>query len=371
MSREESCSRIQEVIDSMDYPGIPAKYCSFGNGHINDTFIVTCETENGWQEKYILQRINHNIFKKPLELMENIINVTSFLRNKIISAGGDHKRETLTVVPARDKKSCYIDSLGNYWRSYLYIDDTFCLDIAPCPEIFMQGGYALGNFQRLLSDYPANTLHEVIKNFHNTKIRFDAFKKAMTDDSCDRVKEVQEEIKFILSRESDAGILVDSQITGILPVRVTHNDTKFNNIMFDNTTRKAICIVDLDTVMPGLSVNDFGDSIRSGASTGAEDEPDLSKVSLNLDLFDAYTRGFLEGCAGSLTKNEVDMLPFGAKIITFECGIRFLTDYLQGDTYFKIHRKEQNLDRCRTQLKLVADMESKWDSMQNIINLYR
>ncbi len=371
MTREEACSTIEEVIGQMAYQGQAVEHYSYGNGHINDTFVVVCDIGQNKTIKYLLQRMNQDVFKNPLELMENIMNVTTFLRKKIIMNGGDPERETLNVIPAKDGKSYYRDSLGGYWRSDLFIADTLCFESVEKPEDFYKSGFAFGRFQRLLIDYPAHTLYETIKDFHHTAVRFETFKKAIAEDVCGRAKDVRDEIQFALSRESEAGILVDMQKAGELPVRVTHNDTKLNNILFDQATGEALCIIDLDTVMPGLSVNDYGDSIRFGASTASEDETDLSKVTMSLDLFDIYTRGFLEGCAGSLTEKELDMLPMGAKLMTFECGIRFLTDYLRGDVYFKIHREKHNLDRCRTQFKLVADMEAKWDNMRKIVNQYR
>ena len=238
------------------------------------------------------------------------------------------------------------------------------------PEDFYESAVAFGNFQRLLADYPADTLHETIKGFHDTRARFEVFKQAVAQDVCGRAASVDREIEFVLAHEEIARVLGEFQEKGLVPLRVTHNDTKLNNIMIDNTTRKGICVIDLDTVMPGLAVNDFGDSIRFGASTGAEDEKDLSKVSCSMELFEIYVKGFLQGCAGSLTPTEVELLPMGAKVMTYECGMRFLTDYLQGDHYFKIHREEHNLDRARTQFKLVEDMEAKWDIMKEIVYRY-
>ncbi|MDO4599467.1 MAG: aminoglycoside phosphotransferase family protein, partial [[Ruminococcus] gnavus] len=226
------------------------------------------------------------------------------------------------------------------------------------------------NFQYLLADYPAETLHETIPDFHNTKKRFETFKKAVEADVCGRAASVQKEIEFVLAREKDAGVFTEMLERKELPLRVTHNDTKLNNIMIDDQTRKGICVIDLDTVMPGLAMHDFGDSIRFGASTAAEDEVDLEKVSCDMELFEVYVKGFLEGCKGRLTEKEVEMLPFGAKIMTYECGMRFLTDYLEGDHYFKIHRENHNLDRARTQFKLVADMEQKWETMKEIVSRY-
>jgi len=371
MTREQACAKIDEVIGQMNYQGTAIEYYRYGNGHINDTFVVVCRLNNKKSMKYLLQRINHEIFKNPERLMSNIVGVTTFLRDKIIKNGGDPERETLNIVPAKDGKSYYVDSIGSYWRSYLFIDDTLSYDLAERTEDFYLSGLAFGNYQRLLADYPAHTLYETIKDFHNTKVRFKNLKKAIDKDIYSRVKYAQKEIEFALAREREAGILVDMQEIGKLPLRVTHNDTKLNNILFDKSSNKPICIIDLDTIMPGLSINDFGDSIRFGASTGAEDEKDLSKVNFSLELYEAYVKGFIEGTAGSLTKNEIDMLPMGAKLMTYECGIRFLTDYLEGDTYFRIHREGHNLDRCRTQFKLVSDMEEKFDIMQDIVEKYR
>ena len=275
------------------------------------------------------------------------------------------------MIPTVGEKPYYIDSKGDYWRSYIFITDATSYDQVEKPEDFYQSAVAFGNFQRLLSDYPAGTLHETIQGFHDTKARFQTFREAVKKDVCGRAAKVQKEIEFVLAHEEVANIFSDLQEKGELPLRVTHNDTKLNNIMIDNCTGKGICVIDLDTVMPGLAMNDFGDSIRFGASTAAEDEQDLSKVSCSMELFEIYVKGFLEGCAGRLTPREVELLPMGAKVMTFECGMRFLTDYLEGDHYFKIHREEHNLDRCRTQFKLVEDMERKWDMMQQIVKKYQ
>lgn len=367
MTREELCKGKPEALQSFQFEGTPKDAEVYGSGHINDTFLVHTTLDNGEEKRYILQRMNREIFKNPEELMENVINVTSFLRKKIIERGGDPERETLNVILTKDDKAYFVDSIGEYWRAYVFIEEADSYDLVERPEDFYESAVAFGNFQSLLSDYPADTLHETIKDFHNTKTRFATFKQAVEEDVMGRAASVQEEINFVLEREDVANILGDLLAAGELPLRVTHNDTKLNNIMMDSQTRKGICVIDLDTVMPGLSVNDFGDSIRFGASTAAEDEMDLSKVSCDMNLFELYTKGFMEGCKGSLTEKELEMLPMGAKVMTFECGMRFLTDYLQGDTYFKIHREGQNLDRCRTQFKLVKDMEEKWETMHEIV----
>lgn len=360
----------KEVIENFQFEGEYTEGIPYGSGHINDTFRVTFQ-HKGETKRYILQRMNNQIFLNPEELMENVVGVTSWLRKKIVENGGEPERETLNLVPAKDGRAFYKDSEGEYWRVYLFIEGAKTYDLVENQEDFYQSAVAFGRFQGLLADYPAETLHETIQDFHNTVKRLDTFKKAVEADACGRAAQVQEEIQFVLDREALAHKLCDMQAEGKLPLRVTHNDTKLNNIMIDDETRKAICVIDLDTVMPGLSVNDFGDSIRFGASTGAEDEPDLSKVSCSMELFELYTKGFVEGCKGSLTEEELDMLPVGAMTMTYECGMRFLTDYLEGDHYFKIHREGHNLDRCRTQFKLVKDMEEKWNQMNEIVNKYR
>ena len=285
--------------------------------------------------------------------------------------GGVAVRETLNLIPAKNGKKYVIDSQGEYWRSYIYITDATSYDKVEKPEDFYESAVAFGKFQGLLSDYPTESLHDTIRGFHDTKARFLAFQNAVEKDICGRKASVKKEIEFVLEHEKLTTVFDTLIRKGEIPLRVTHNDTKLNNIMIDDETRKAICVIDLDTVMPGLAVNDFGDSIRFGASTGEEDERDLSKVSCSMELFDLYTKGFIEGCNGSLTKEELDMLPIGAMTMTYECGMRFLTDYLEGDHYFKVHREGHNLDRCRTQFKLVKDMEEKLEQMNEIVNKYR
>lgn len=360
----------QEVISRFAFPGIVEECIPFGSGHINDTYRLTCQTDAGTR-RFILQKMNKNVFVNPVELMENVKGVTTWLKKKIQENGGNVARETLNLVETKDGSPYYIDSTGEYWRAYLFIEDASCFDVVNDENDFYQSAVAFGHFQRLLADYPAETLHETIVNFHNTADRFGKFQAALQADACGRAAGVQEEIRFVLEREALAHTLCDLQERGELPLRVTHNDTKLNNIMIDNETGKAICVIDLDTVMPGLSVNDFGDSIRFGASTASEDEKDLSKVSCDLRLYEVYVKGFIEGCSGALTDKELDMLPMGALLMTFECGIRFLTDYLEGDHYFKIHREGHNLDRCRTQFKLVTDMEKKLPEMKAIVEKYR
>ncbi len=363
--------RIDEVAARFRTKGAAAEHAPYGNGHINDTFLVVCGTQEGERRRYILQKMNHSIFKMPQQLMKNVVNVTEYLREMIARRGGDPDRETLNVVKTKDGSNYYLDDEGNYWRMFLFVEQTVCLEKVESAKDFYDSAVAFGNFQKMLSDYPAQTLYETIPNFHNTPSRFADFRKAVQEDRMGRAAQAKEEIAFALAREADTRVLTDMLKAGELPLRVTHNDTKLNNILFDADTKKAICIIDLDTVMPGLSHYDFGDSIRFGASTGAEDEKDLDKIEMDLSLFEAFTKGYLEGCGGSLTEKEIEMLPMGAKLMTYECGIRFLADFLEGDTYFKIHRDGHNLDRARTQFKLVKDMEDKWADMAAIVEKYK
>lgn len=363
----ERNQEIKSVIDAFALEGTLTECIPYGSGHINDTYCLTYDTG----KRYILQRMNKSIFTKPVELMENVNGVTEWLKKKILEHGGDVERETLNLVMTKDGQPYHIDADEEYWRVYLFIENATCYDMVKDDNDFYQSAVAFGNFQRLLAEYPAETLHETIPNFHNTIDRLEKFKKAVEKDACGRAALVEKEIQFVMDRTDLAHVLCDMQEQGKLPLRVTHNDTKLNNIMIDNETGKGVCVIDLDTVMPGLSVNDFGDSIRFGASTGAEDEQDLSKISCNLHLYEVYAKGFIEGCAGALTEAELDALPLGAILMTFECGMRFLTDYLEGDHYFKIHREGHNLDRCRTQFKLVADMEEKLPQMRAIVDKYK
>lgn len=356
----------RDILEQFAMPHDIQTVMPYGSGHINDTFLVTLEDHT----RYILQKINTTIFQNADELMENIVAVTSYLKKIIISRGGDPKRETLSIIPTVDDKYYFKDQAGGCYRIYTFVEDAVSYDAVRNPEDFYQSALAFGRFQSLLAEYPAETLHETIPDFHNTPKRFETFLAAVRDDKLGRVKYAKDEIRFVMEREADVHVLWDLQQAGRLPLRVTHNDTKLNNIMIDKETHEGICVIDLDTVMPGLAVNDFGDSIRFGANTAEEDEKDIRLVSLDLNLYGIYVRGFLAGCDKSLTDEERKMLPMGAKIMTLECGIRFLTDYLVGDTYFKIHRKGHNLDRSRTQFALVKDMEDKWEQMQQIVAGY-
>ena len=357
---------IENIISAFEVEGKVAEHAPFGNGHINVTQIVTMD--NGTQ--YVLQRINKNVFKRPDLLMENYVGVTKFIRNKIEAVGGDPLREVLNAIPAKDGKPFIIDEEGEYWRLLVYVTESMSYDKVERPEQFYDSAVSFGDFQYMLRDYPAETLHETIVNFHNTPDRFRQLSEAIANDAKGRLAEVGAEVEFAKAREEFAGTLERARAEGKLPLRVTHNDTKLNNILFDSNTGKALCVVDLDTIMPGYSVNDFGDSIRFGATTALEDETDLSKVNFDISLYELYVKGFIEGAKGGLTEGELEMLPIGAIMMTFECGMRFLADYLNGDTYFRIHRPSHNLDRCRNQFKLVADMEAHLDEMRAIVKKY-
>ena len=338
--------------------GEPVFYEEFGNGHINVTYRLVCD--NG--HEYIIQKLNTNTFKNPTLLMENLAGITNHLRSKI-----DSSREVLSLVPSVSGHSHVIAEDGSFWRVFEFVKDSLCLQSPETPEDFYESAVAFGRFQNLLIDFPTHTLGETIPDFHNTVKRYADFKKAIEQDAFGRAADVQDDIDFVLERESFASTFTSLVEAGELPLRVTHNDAKLNNVLFDKHTRKGLCVIDLDTVMPGVVMNDFGDAIRFGASTAAEDEKDLSKVEMSLELYAAFVRGFLETCGSHLTPLEIELLPAGAKMMTLECGMRFLADHLEGDTYFKIHYPGQNLDRFRTHRKLVSDMEAKWDQMVKIV----
>lgn len=348
---------MEKAVFEFKLQGKPVYCKKYGCGHINATYLV--ETDK--RKRYVLQKINTHVFTDVEALMGNIEKVTGF-----IAARSKDPRETMRLVKTNSGKSFYRDDKGQCWRVYDFIENAMCLQAPKGPNDFYESAVAFGRFMERMSSFPADTLKETIKDFHNTIDRYRIFKEALKKDPLGRAKEVKREIEFILSKEEEAGRLHKMRLSGELPLRVTHNDTKLNNVLLDKTTRKALCVIDLDTVMPGLSLYDFGDSIRFGAATAPEDERDLSRMGLDLELFKIYTKGYVKSCP-SLTKEERELLPLGAKIMTLECGIRFLTDYLDGDHYFAVHRDKHNLDRARAQLKLVQDMELKWSEMNKII----
>ena len=338
--------------------GNPEKCEVFGHGHINHTLKITTDTG----AEYVLQKINTYVFKDPVRLMENVSAVTRFLHSRV-----DDPRHALHMLQTREGKYYHLDSSGQYWRCYDFVGG-FCLDLPETDEDFYQSAIAFGRFQTLLSDFPAETLYETIPEFHNTVDRYRLFKESVALDAAGRAAGVRMDIDFLLEREDLACTLQHMRQDGLLPLRVTHNDTKLNNVLLDKVTRKALCVLDLDTVMPGLSLYDFGDSIRFGAATAAEDEKELSKMELDLHLFEVYTKGYLAS-AVALTDTEIAMLPMGALAVTLELATRFLKDYLDGDLYFKTAYPEHNLIRARAQMKLAYDMQRKWDEMNRIVAL--
>ncbi len=360
---------VARITDYYGFEGELTSFCPFGNGVINDTFLLIYKMGDK-ESRYVLQKINKYVFHHPDELMENAVAVTAHLRKRVAEAGGDPEREVLRFIPARNGMYYYLDDEGEYWRISAFIENTVSRDVATSPEDMYTTGLAFGHFQSLLSDYPAKTLYDTIPGFHDTRSRFERFKAVVAKDAAGRAQTCKEEIEFILEREKVARYSMDSYDRGEIPLRVTHNDTKLNNLLIDKYTGKALCVIDLDTVMPGFSMNDFGDAIRSGACTAAEDEPDLSKVHCDLDFYEAFTKGFIEGCAGKLTPHEIEILPMGALGITYEQAIRFLTDYLEGDVYYKTAYDLHNLVRTRTQIRMVMEIEEKWGEICGMIRRY-
>jgi len=353
---------MQEIVSAFVTEGTPVRCVPHGSGHINQTWLV--ETDR--QHRYILQKVNTGVFPNGEGLMNNIILVTEHLRKK-----DPDPRHVLTLVPTKNGELYISQGDHELWRMYEYVDGGICLDLAETPEEFGLSGKAFGTFQMQMADFPADRLVEVIPGFHDTPGRFRALNRAVREDKMNRAASARREIDLYLEREEKAGLLMDLQRQGELPLRVTHNDTKLNNVMLDRETREPLCILDLDTVMPGIVASDFGDSIRFGASTALEDEPDLEKVHLDLTLYEAYTKGFLGACGRALNRTELDTLADGARLITLEIGARFLTDYLEGDTYFHTSRPGHNLDRARTQIKLVMENEQNESRIREMIRRIR
>ena len=354
-------SRVRFLTGKFFVEGIPSAVEVCNLGHICDTYFVTCVSKKH-SKRYVLQRINKNVFREPAALMQNISAVSDHIRKKVLAEGGDPERNCQNVIHAKDGKLFFCDEEGEYWRMYNFIEHTVNRQACESAEDFYRASYAFGVFQRRLGDFDASCLYEVIPNFHNTESRLADFEKAVEENRAGRRDTVQAEIDFVRAR-IDYGTKITSRLHSVeLPLRVTHNDTKLNNVMLDPDTGEGVCVIDLDTVMPGSSLYDFGDSIRFGATSAAEDETDLSRVYFRKDYFEACRNGFVAGCGDILTEAEKESLPDGALVITFETGVRFLTDYLNGDTYVKIAYPQHNLDRARNQFRLVADLEEKLES---------
>lgn len=337
----------------------------FGSGHINDTYNLDCQTHNG-PKQYVLQRINHEIFKKPFEMMENIRRVTEHIKNKVERSDPDLASRQLVVIELNDGGDCLKDDTGNYWRVYDRVENAVTFDTLESPDLAREAARMFGWFQNMLTDLPGGPLHETIVDFHTTPKRFEAFIKVLDADPCNRANDVEEEIDFVLLYHDICDVLLDFSSKGEIPVRITHNDTKINNVMLDEKTGRGVCVIDLDTVMPGLSLYDFGDMVRTATNPADEDEQDLSKVTMRMDMYEMLVKGFAEQTHNFLTPAEKKHLAFSGKLITFEQLIRFLGDHIAGDTYYKIHRPGHNLDRCRTQMKLVQSIMEQEDEMNEL-----
>lgn len=364
----KSIRRLKDILNIASRFSInctPIAFERIGSGHINDSYHIKTDPEEA--REYVLQRINHHVFTNVPALTNNILKVTKHISGKILSGEGNIPFESLHLIPCADAQFYFKDNEGNYWRMYNHIRGSKSYDLVPGPELAHEGGKAFGLFLKLTSDMDAAGLFEILPDFHNIETRLEAFRKVCRENIAGRVKEAKQEIAFIEERADEMHTIFNLGRSGCIPLRVTHNDTKFNNILFDSGNR-AVCIVDLDTVMPGYVLYDFGDAIRTGANTGTEDEPDLSKVNIDLGLFEAYSGGFLETAGDSLTSDEIKHLAFSARFMTFIIGLRFLTDHLAGDTYYKIHFPGHNLQRARAQLRLVRSMEENAAAMEGIIS---
>lgn len=339
----------------------------YGSGHINDTFKVDVRPEGG-PRRYVLQRINHNVFRRPDELMANVERVCAHAYAKLKAAGvPDADRRTLRLIPTKTGRAWHVDAAGNRWRCYHFIEGATGHDVVRSPEQAYAAAKAFGAFQALLADLPGGRLHETIPDFHHTPARFARFQAALAKDAHGRAALAVPEIAFALARAHEVGTVVEALRDGSLPERVTHNDTKLNNVLLDDATQEGVCVIDLDTVMPGSVLYDFGDLVRTSTSPAAEDETDLAKVRMQLPMFEALVKGYLAAARGFLTPKEKELLPFAGKLITLEIGLRFLTDWLEGDVYFKVKRPTHNLDRARTQFKLVESIEAQLPAMQALV----
>lgn len=358
---------LKHIAYRFQIPGRYAQSAPYGSGHINDTYAVWF-FEAPRAIRYIFQRVNHEVFRDVPALMKNIARVLRHLRKKVFARGRDDVgRNVLTLIPTLEGDEWLRDEEGNYWRAYLFIEGARTWDLIEKPKLAEAAARAFGRFLCDLSDLPASELNETIPNFHHTRSRFDEFVKALEADSAGRAASARDEIAFAFSQESVVDVLLKLQATGELPERVTHNDTKLNNVMIDTETQEGICVIDLDTVMPGLALYDFGDMVRTATNTGGEDERDLSRIRCNPVIFEALAKGYLAAAGDVLSPREIELLPFAGKLITLETGLRFLTDYLSGDVYFKTRRDSHNLDRCRTQFALVRSISSQEENLTTLL----
>jgi thiamine kinase-like enzyme len=357
---------VESVIQHFDLGGVLVEAAPLAQGHINDTYILTSE-QGGRLVRHVLQRINHEVFKDPPATMANILRITEHIRDKMQGADPKLASRQLTVIRADNGGAYWKDRQGNYWRVYNFVEHAVTYDTGDSTDVAGEAARMFGWFQRMLDDLPGPTLHDTIPNFHNTPLRFEQFQQVLKEDPCSRAGQAKCEIEFVLENADICGVLKDSVESGEFPCRIAHNDAKINNVMFDEQTGRGVCVIDLDTVMPGLSIYDFGDLVRTAANPAEEDELDLSKVTLDISMFAALARGYAKETSLFLTPIEKEHLAFGGKLITFEQLIRFLTDYLEGDAYYKIHRPEHNLDRSRTQMKLVQSIIEQEAAMNEIV----
>jgi len=362
---------LRQIISQFQLEGEVLDIEPYGSGHINTTYLVECQKKDGSPQNFILQRINHHVFKEPQKVMANIERITAHLKQKIMEAGGDPQRETLTLIFTKDGKSYHKTLTGEYWRLELFIEGARTYQDVPSLQLYYEAAHAYGRFQSMLADFPAGELFETIPDFHHTGKRLAAFEAAEAGDKANRSEGVSEEISFIRERAHMAPVLTALQEAGRIPLRVTHNDTKLDNVMIDSHTGKGICIIDLDTVMPGIAMFDFADAVRTGANLAAEDEPETDKVQFDSQIYEHLAHGFLDKTRRNLTSTEIDHLAFAARLITYEQAMRFLTDYLNGDVYYKTDYAQHNLIRCRTQIRLLQLMEASQTQMRDIIEKYR
>ena len=359
--------RLKAIIAGFEFAGELASCEEIKTGHINCTYRLSFRQADGSARDYVLQNINTYVFTRPAELMENVQLVTEHLREAMVRRGEDPDNRVLRVVPVRGGGILMLDGDGGAWRAYDFITHAETIDQVDSPEEFREIGRAFGDFQNALADFPIEKLHDTIPDFHDTRKRIRALEAAVARDAAGRAAGVQPEIAFARAHAAEMGRIVDMIAAGEIPLRVTHNDTKVNNVMLDVDTGEALCVIDLDTVMAGSALYDFGDAVRVGASTAAEDEADLSKVALDIDLFRGFAEGFISRTARGLTEAELVNLPLGALVMTYENGIRFLTDYLDDDVYFRTAYPEHNLIRARAQFRLVSDMEARRGEMDRIV----
>ncbi|NLG24639.1 MAG: aminoglycoside phosphotransferase family protein [Clostridiales bacterium] len=359
---------IKHILPAFCFSGSFIRVEEIHSGNINNTYHLYYRAADGSTEEYALQRINSYVFKDPRAVMRNIAMVSGHLKESYRSAGVDPSRRMLEIIPACSGDILYEDAQGGFWRAYRYIDRAIAYDRVEKPEHFMQAGRAFGEFQRLLCNFPASQLAETIPDFHNTIKRFYAFVASVAADRAGRVRDLEPEIEFFFDRRRMMSEIVKRTASGLLPLRVTHNDTKINNVLLDEFSGEAMCVIDLDTVMPGSVLYDYGDAIRFGASTAAEDEPDRSLIALDMELFRQFTKGFLAETNGFLTPDEIRLLPLGIKVITCELAMRFLTDYIDGDLYFKVKSPDHNLVRARAQMALLQDIERRFDALQRYVD---